>query len=160
LSARKTLSPDWSRIDRHAFFLKQNTRLRGGCFFGDFDKKTLRFPADRLNSRGQRDSLDALCRDARGKDYAVNKADLISNVASEANLSKAQAAEAVDAVINSITSALGKGDEVKIAGFGTFAVANRAATQGRNPKTGAPIAIPATKLPKFKAGKALKDSVR
>jgi DNA-binding protein HU-beta len=90
----------------------------------------------------------------------VNKADLISNVASEANLSKAQAAEAVDAVINSITSALGKGDEVKIAGFGTFAVANRAATQGRNPKTGAPIAIPATKLPKFKAGKALKDSVR
>lgn len=90
----------------------------------------------------------------------MNKAELIANVASEANLSKSQASDAVDAMINSISGALGTGDEVKIAGFGTFAVANRAASQGRNPKTGAPITIPATKLPKFKAGKALKDAVK
>ncbi len=90
----------------------------------------------------------------------MNKADLIANVANEANLSKTQASDAVDAVIGSISGALGRGDEVKIAGFGTFAVANRAASQGRNPKTGEAITIAATKLPKFKAGKALKDAVK
>lgn len=90
----------------------------------------------------------------------MNKADLIASVASEADLQRTQASDAVDAVINSISKALAKGDEVKIAGFGTFAVAQRAASKGRNPKTGAEIDIPATKLPKFKAGKALKDSVK
>ena len=66
----------------------------------------------------------------------------------------------MDAVLDTITGALKGGDEVKIAGFGTFSVANRAASTGRNPKTGEPIKIAATKLPKFKAGKGLKDAVK
>jgi DNA-binding protein HU-beta len=90
----------------------------------------------------------------------VNKADLIAQVANDSSLPKAQAASAVDAVLDTITGALKGGDEVKIAGFGTFSVANRAASTGRNPKTGEPIKIAATKLPKFKAGKGLKDAVK
>ncbi len=90
----------------------------------------------------------------------MNKADLIAQVANDSSLPKAQAAGAVDAVLDAITGALKKGDEVKIAGFGTFSVAKRAASTGRNPKTGEPIKIAATKLPKFKAGKGLKDAVK
>ena len=90
----------------------------------------------------------------------MNKADLIAQVANDSSLPKAQAASAVDAVLDTITGALKSGDEVKIAGFGTFSVANRAASTGRNPKTGEPIKIAATKLPKFKAGKGLKDAVK
>jgi DNA-binding protein HU-beta len=90
----------------------------------------------------------------------VNKADLIAKVADDTELPKAQAAGAVDAVFDAISGALKTGDEVKLAGFGTFSVAKRAASTGRNPKTGEPIKIPATKLPKFKAGKGLKDSVK
>jgi DNA-binding protein HU-beta len=94
------------------------------------------------------------------KEKTVNKADLIAQVANDSSLPKAQAASAVDAVLDTITGALKGGDEVKIAGFGTFSVANRAASTGRNPKTGEPIKIAATKLPKFKAGKGLKDAVK
>jgi len=90
----------------------------------------------------------------------VNKADLIAKVASDTELPKAQAAGAVDAVFDAISGALKSGDEVKLAGFGTFSVAHRAASTGRNPKTGEPIKIAATKLPKFKAGKGLKDAVK
>jgi len=90
----------------------------------------------------------------------VNKADLIAQVANDSSLPKAQAATAVDATLDAITAALKGGDEVKIAGFGTFSVAERAASTGRNPKTGEPIKIAATKLPKFKAGKGLKDAVK
>ncbi|MCT8974426.1 MULTISPECIES: HU family DNA-binding protein [Microbaculum] len=90
----------------------------------------------------------------------MNKADLIAQVANDSSLPKAQAAGAVDAVLDAITGALKSGDEVKIAGFGTFSVAERAASTGRNPKTGEPIQIAATKLPKFKAGKGLKDAVK
>jgi DNA-binding protein HU-beta len=90
----------------------------------------------------------------------VNKADLIAKVANDAALPKAQASSAVDAVFDAIMGALKTGDEVKLAGFGTFSVAKRAASTGRNPKTGEPIKIAATKLPKFKAGKGLKDSVK
>ncbi|MEJ8574663.1 HU family DNA-binding protein [Microbaculum marinum] len=90
----------------------------------------------------------------------MNKADLIAKVADDTELPKAQAAGAVDAVFDAISGALKSGDEVKLAGFGTFSVAKRAASTGRNPKTGEPIKIPATKLPKFKAGKGLKDSVK
>ena len=94
------------------------------------------------------------------KDKLVNKTDLITQVSTEANLPKAQATTAVDAVFSSISGALQKGDEVKLAGFGTFAVAQRSASKGRNPKTGEVIDIPATKLPKFRAGKALRDIVK
>lgn len=89
----------------------------------------------------------------------MNKNDLISAVADSAKLNKAQAAAAVDAVVKSVTKTLSSGGEVRVIGFGTFSVAKRKATTGRNPQTGATMKIPATKVPKFKAGKALKESV-
>ncbi|MFC7332118.1 HU family DNA-binding protein [Rhodocista pekingensis] len=87
----------------------------------------------------------------------MNKNDLVAAVAEAAGLSKADANKAVDAVFDGITSALKKGDEVRLVGFGTFGVAERAASEGRNPRTGEKISIPASKQPKFKAGKGLKD---
>ena len=89
----------------------------------------------------------------------MNKADLIEAVAAAADLSKTDATKAVDGVIESITGALKQDQQVAIVGFGTFSVKNRAARNGRNPQTGDPIYIPATKVPSFKAGKALKDAV-
>ena len=89
----------------------------------------------------------------------MNKNDLIASVASAADLSKADAGSAVDAVLDAISNGLSQGDEIRLVGFGTFSVANRAATTGRNPRTGEPIQIPASKQPKFKAGKALKQAV-
>ena len=89
----------------------------------------------------------------------MNKNDLISAVASSADLSKADATSAVNGVFEAITNALSSGDEVRLVGFGTFSVAHRAASEGRNPRTGEPMQIPASKQPKFKAGKGLKDAV-
>jgi DNA-binding protein HU-beta len=89
----------------------------------------------------------------------VNKNDLIAHVADAAGLTKGDAGKAVDAVFDGITDALKRGGEVRLVGFGTFAVAKRAASEGRNPRTGEKIRIAASKQPKFKAGKALKDSV-
>ncbi|BAZ93977.1 DNA-binding protein HU-beta [Thiohalobacter sp. COW1] len=89
----------------------------------------------------------------------MNKAELIDAVADAANLSKADATRAVDAVLDSVTGALKKGEQVSLVGFGTFEVRERAARQGRNPQTGATIQIAASKAPAFKAGKALKDAV-
>lgn len=89
----------------------------------------------------------------------MNKNDLVASVADAAGLSKADAGKAVDSVFETISKSLAKGDEVRLVGFGTFMVSERAATQGRNPRTGEPISIPASKQPKFKAGKALKDAV-
>ena len=89
----------------------------------------------------------------------MNKQDLVSQVAETADISKTKAASAVDAVIGAVKGALKKGDDVRLVGFGTFSVANRAATTGRNPRTGEPIKIPASKQPKFKAGKELKEAV-
>ncbi|MBR5598526.1 MAG: HU family DNA-binding protein [Alphaproteobacteria bacterium] len=89
----------------------------------------------------------------------MNKNELIASIASEAGLTKADAGKALDAFISSITTALKSGDEVRLVGFGTFAVSNRAATTGRNPRTGETIKIEARKQPKFKAGKTLQDAV-
>ena len=89
----------------------------------------------------------------------MNKNDLVANVATQAGLSKADATKAVDATFDAITTALKKGDEVRLVGFGTFAVSKRAASEGRNPRTGEKIKIKASKQPKFKAGKVLKDAV-
>ena len=89
----------------------------------------------------------------------MNRTELIDHVAESADLSKADAARAVDAVISSVTKALKKGDSVTVVGFGTFQVRERAARTGRNPKTGDTINIAASKNPAFKAGKALKDAV-
>jgi len=90
----------------------------------------------------------------------VNKNDLVATVAETAGLSKGDATKAVDAVFDSIAASLKAGDEVRLVGFGTFTVSTRAASEGRNPRTGEKIAIAASKQPKFKAGKGLKDSVQ
>jgi DNA-binding protein HU-beta len=89
----------------------------------------------------------------------MNKNDLIAIVADKTGLSKAGAGQAVDATFEAITDSLKQGDEVKIIGFGNFVVAKRAASVGRNPRTGEAIKIAASKSPKFKAGKGLKDAV-
>jgi DNA-binding protein HU-beta len=89
----------------------------------------------------------------------MNKAELIDAVASSADLSRATATLAVDAVVDTITESLRKGDSVTLVGFGTFEVRARAARAGRNPQTGEEIQIKASKAPAFKAGKALKDAV-
>ena len=89
----------------------------------------------------------------------MNKNELVSSVATEAGLSRADATRAVDAVFSCITDALKQGQEVRLVGFGTFLVADRAASTGRNPRTGESIEIAASKQPKFKAGKTLKDAL-
>ena len=89
----------------------------------------------------------------------MNKEDLISKVASSVGVTRSEASKSVDAVFSSITSSLKGGNDVRLVGFGTFLVVNRAATTGRNPRTGESIQIPAKKVPKFRAGKSLKDSV-
>lgn len=89
----------------------------------------------------------------------MNKADFVAAVAAAAELSKTDAGNAVDAAIEVIKKALKKGDSVSLVGFGTFEVRKRAARTGRNPRTGETIKIKASKIPSFKAGKALKDAV-
>ncbi len=89
----------------------------------------------------------------------MNKAELIDKVAEAADISKATAARAVDALTDSIAKELKKGQAVTLVGFGTFTVRKRAARMGRNPRTGEAIKIKASKSPGFKAGKALKDAV-
>ena len=91
--------------------------------------------------------------------FGMNKAELVNAVASAANLSKADAGRAVDAVVGSVTSALQRGEQVSIIGFGTFSVKHRAARAGRNPRTGSSIWIEASNVPGFKAGKAFKEAV-
>lgn len=90
----------------------------------------------------------------------MNKMDMIEAVASRAGLSKADAGRALDAFIDAVADALARGEKVTVTGFGTFEVRNRAARMGRNPQTGAPLHIPASKTPAFKSGKGLKDAVR
>ncbi len=90
----------------------------------------------------------------------MNKAQLIDAVAEKSDLTKAQAARAVDAVIEAITETLKQGEQVSLIGFGTFLVRERAARTGRDPRTGATINIPAAKVPAFRPGKALKDAVK
>lgn len=89
----------------------------------------------------------------------MNKTDLVNAVAEAAGFSKKDADKAVAAVLESVTKALTDGEKVQLVGFGTFEVRERAAKQGRNPKTGETMEIPASKLPAFKAGKALKEAV-
>ena len=89
----------------------------------------------------------------------MNKAEFVDAVASKADMSKQDAASAVDAVLDSLTDALKGGDQVTLVGFGTFLVRKREARTGRNPRTGEPLEIAASNAPSFKAGKALKDAV-
>ena len=90
----------------------------------------------------------------------MNKAQLIDCVAAKADISKAAAGRAIDAMIESVTETLEKEDSVTLVGFGTFSVRDRAARTGRNPQTGEEIQIAASKLPVFKAGKLLKDALK
>ena len=89
----------------------------------------------------------------------MNKNDLVSKVSDETGLSKSDIAKAVDSFIETITSELKSGGDVRLVGFGTFLVTKRKATTGRNPQTGAEIKIPAANVPKFRAGKSLKESL-
>ncbi len=89
----------------------------------------------------------------------MNKNDLVAAVAASTGLSKTDSANAVDGMLDSIAGALKNGGEVRLVGFGTFSVAHRKASEGRNPRTGERIQIPASNQPKFKAGKALKEAV-
>lgn len=89
----------------------------------------------------------------------MNKQELIGAVAETTGLTRNDAAKAVESVFETISGALGKGDEVRLVGFGTFSVSQRKASTGRNPRTGEPMSIAASSQPKFKAGKGLKDTV-
>jgi DNA-binding protein HU-beta len=89
----------------------------------------------------------------------MNKNELIGAVAESSGLSRSDAIKAVESVFDTITATLAKGGEVRLVGFGTFSVARRKASTGRNPRTGAPMKIPASSQPKFKSGKGLKDAV-
>ncbi|MCE0800288.1 DNA-binding protein HU-beta [Buttiauxella sp. A2-C1_F] len=89
----------------------------------------------------------------------MNKSQLIDKIAADADISKAAAGRALDAVIAAVTDSLKSGEEVALVGFGTFAVKDRAARTGRNPQTGKEITIAAAKVPGFRAGKALKEAV-
>jgi len=101
----------------------------------------------------------AIAIHSKGDTSTMNKKGLIAAVAGATGTSNADAGNAVDATFDAITSALKSGDGVQLVGFGNFSVASRAARQGRNPQTGATIQIAASKAPKFKAGKGLKDAV-
>lgn len=89
----------------------------------------------------------------------MNKSELIDAIADSADISKAAAGRALDAAVDAVKKALKKGDVVTLVGFGSFYVGKRAARTGRNPRTGAPIKIKAAKVPKFRAGKGLKDAI-
>lgn len=90
----------------------------------------------------------------------MNKGELIDKLADKAGLAKSKAGETIDALFDIITASLKKGDEVNLTGFGKFEVQKRKAREGRNPQTGKSIKIPARKVPRFKAGKGLKDAVK
>jgi len=90
----------------------------------------------------------------------MNKAELVARVAKDSHLTKADATRAIDAVIDNVTRSLKKGEKVTLVGFGTFLVSRRRARGGRNPRTGAPIKIAARRVPKFTAGKELKELIR
>jgi len=90
----------------------------------------------------------------------MTKADLVEKMAKDADIAKVAAGKALDSLIDAVTRTLKKGDKLALVGFGTFSVGKRKARTGRNPQTGAAIKIPARKVPKFSAGKALKDALK
>jgi DNA-binding protein HU-beta len=90
----------------------------------------------------------------------MNRADLVMRIAKDAEITKRQAAKALDALVGGMQKALSKGDSITLMGFGTFSVMSRAARKGRNPQTGREVFIPASKAPRFRAGKGLREVVR
>jgi len=136
----KRYSVNWCRIQKH--------KVTSG--FYDIPYSSQSGMNDCLRSTPQNNYLE----------NTLNKADLINHVASSADLDKASATAAVEAVLSGITNTLTAGDTVSLIGFGAFSVTDRAARTARNPRTGESIDVPASKAPKFKAGKALKDAVK
>ena len=110
----------------------------------------------KLSARNGRTAVDSRAKERIGP---MTKNELITAVADKAQMTKTAAATAVDATFDAITAALKKGGEVKIMGFGNFRVVKRAAREGRDPRTGAPVKIKAAKRPRFSAGKGLKEAV-
>ncbi len=90
----------------------------------------------------------------------MTKADLVSKIAGDGGITKAQAEKAIDGFVTAVTDALATGDKVTLVGFGTFSVGSRTEREGRNPRTGEKITIPASKVVKFKPGKSLSDKVK
>ena len=142
----------WS-VHRKWPIFGQNPRFSAGFAF---DTPVKKVSIHRLSER--RFTEHALAHELRGI-LRMNKNDLIGAVANSSGLSKSDASSAVEGVFDAITQALSGGDEVRLVGFGTFSVAKRKASTGRNPRTGEPMTIKASNQPKFKAGKGLKDSV-
>ncbi|WP_425305415.1 HU family DNA-binding protein [Chthonobacter albigriseus] len=140
-------------ITRRGFFVTRGGKPR---FFGRSPLAIRLISGKRAGRSGGRKGR---LRERSKRDFDMNKNDLVTQVAEKASLTKAQAGEAVDAVFDVISGALKAGDEVRIVGFGNFVVTERAATKGRNPQTKEEIDIPASKQPKFRAGKGLKDAV-
>jgi DNA-binding protein HU-beta len=112
-----------------------------------------------IDARATRDLESRAFTQPSVRGDAVNKNELVDAVAVVSGLKKNEAEKTVDAVFDTIASALKSGDEVRIVGFGTFAVSARAASEGRNPRTGEKMMIAASKQPKFRAGKGLKDAL-
>jgi len=90
----------------------------------------------------------------------MTKADLVAKIANDNGITKAQADMAIDSFVSAISAALSEGDKITLVGFGTFSIGTRAEREGRNPRTGDKISIPATKVVKFKAGKTLSDKIK
>ena len=102
---------------------------------------------------------NAVQNQIKKRGMTLNKTELIEHIARQADISKAAAGRALEAILGGIRASLKKGNSVTLVGFGTFIVGKRAARTGRNPRTNQPIKIKAAKVPKFRAGKALKDAV-
>jgi len=124
-------------------------------FFRNSQSETFHYAIPLRPSRRWRDVFSTAFKE----DFTVNKSELIESVARSADISKAAAEKALDGALDAITASLRQGAAVTLVGFGTFKVSERAARTGRNPRTGEEIAIKAAKVPKFSAGKALKDAV-
>ena len=144
---------------RGAYLAGINRRNRDTLFIASYRGMVGRDVALRCEGKVRLHRIREIPISLLGVTIAMNKADFIGAVSTAAELSKADAGRAVDAVIETIKKALKKGDSVSLVGFGTFVVRKRAARTGRNPRTGDTIKIKASKNPSFKAGKALKDAV-
>jgi DNA-binding protein HU-beta len=137
----------------------ENAALRGGIFFAKSPKTGMLALPKRLRSATVPHRAHGVVTTEESGGFSMNKNELVSAVADKADLSKQQAGTAVDAIFEIIQDAMSKGDDIRLVGFGTFSVSHRAASKGRNPSTGAEVDIPARNVPKFAAGKGLKDAV-
>jgi DNA-binding protein HU-beta len=140
--------------------LNESPRLRVAAIFLPLTRRFRDCYKGRSRVRSSNESSTGIRSNIRfDKGAPVNKSELIDAIAKHADISKAAAGRALDATVNSIRGSLKRGDIVTLVGFGSFYVGKRTAREGRNPRTGAAIKIKAAKVPKFRAGKALRESV-